>query len=445
MTETVRTRSAHDGSRQDADPLTMRVNPGLHVLAGAVVLVCSLGGFMAWSAAAPLSSAVIAPGTVVVDSNRKIIQHPEGGVIKEILVRDGDVVTMGQTLVKLQNEELLAADMRSSQLLLMAEAKGARLQAERNGDEEIVFPPSVLEAVLTDTARIIADQESILRARRSALLTRTTALQSRMEQAHDATDGLERQLFQQHERVRLTESEIDDTQLLADKGFAPRRRLLELERALAQLEGRMAELDVALKDARRTAEHQKLEIDQIEAAYQESVESELQMVQKEIYSLRENRRSIVHRLADLDLRAPTSGTVVNMAVHTIGGVVGPGSVLMEIVPLEDPLVVDVRISPSDIDYVAAGMAADVYLPGAARRATPPVRGQVINVSADLVVDLDRSEPHYLARVRLPQAEGAIIGFRPGLPVDVIVVRGERTLMSFVMEPITRGMTHAFKD
>lgn len=427
------------------EALAARIKPGGHVFAGLLVLAASVGGLFTWSLAAPLSSAVIAPGTVVVDSNRKIIQHPEGGVIEAILVRDGDIVGAGQTLVTLQNEELLAADTRSAQLLLMAEAKEARLQAERIGADRVLFPNSVLDAALTDASRIIADQESIFRARRAALETRTTALESKMAQAHDASEGLQRQLYQQQERVRLTQSEINDTRMLAEKGFAPRRRLLELERALAQLEGRIAELDIALKDARRAADFHQLEIDQVRAAYRETVESELNMVQKEIYSLRENRRSIVHRLADLELRAPTSGTVVNMAVHTIGGVVGPGSVLMEIVPLEDPLVVDVRISPSDIDYVAAGMAADVYLPGAARRTKPPARGEVLNVSADLVIDPKRNEPHYLARVRLPQTGQAGVHFRPGLPVDVIVVRGERTLMSYMLEPFTRGLTYAFKD
>ncbi len=437
--------SRRDAPRGLDEKLAARIKPGGHVLAGGLVLVASLGGLMAWSIAAPLSSAVVAPGTVVVDSNRKIIQHPEGGVIEAIHVRDGDVVRAGQTLVTLQNEQLLAADIRSAQLLLMAEAKEARLQAERSRADRIIFPPSVLDAPLEDASRIVADQESIFRARRAALESRATALESKMAQARDATNGLERQLFQQQERVRLTQSEIDDTRLLADKGFAPRRRLLELERARAQLEVRIAELDVALKDARRAADYHEIEIEQMRAAYQETVESELQAVQKEIYSLRENRRGVVHRLADLELRAPTPGTVVNMAVHTVGGVVGPGSVLMEIVPLDDPLVVDVRISPNDIDHVAPGMVADVYLPGAARRKAPPVRGEILNVSADLVVDGERRAPHYLARVRLPSPGRGGIRFRPGLPVDVIVVRGERTLMSYMLEPLSRGLTYAFKD
>ncbi len=421
------------------------VNPSFHVLAGLLVLMLSLGALFAWSVAAPLSSAVVALGTVVVDSSRKILQHPEGGVIRQIHVRDGDVVDEGQILVSLHNEELLAADARSSQLLLMAEAKRARLRAEREGAAEIEFPSSVLDASLEDAARIVADQESIFRARRAALDSRTTALESKRAQAEDSVVGLEQQLFQQKERVRLTESEIDDTRVLAEKGFAPRRRLLELERALAQLQGRTAELEIALKDAQRSASFHELEIEQTRAAYQETVESELQMVQKEIYSLRENRRSITHRLADLEMRAPTAGTVVNLAVHTIGGVVGPGSVLMEIVPLDDPLVVDARISPSDVDYVASDMPADVYLPGAQRRTSPPIRGRVVNVSADLIAQAQLGEPHYLARVELPDEVGEVRRFRPGLPVEVIVVRGERTLMSFLLDPLSRTFAYAFKD
>ncbi len=426
--------------------LAARLRPGGHVTLGVFVLGLSLGGFVAWSVAAPLSSAVVAPGTVVVDSDRKLVQHAEGGVIEQILVRDGDVVDFGQALVVLKNEELFAADTRSQQLLLMAEAKEARLEAERRGVERIEFPAPVLASLLPDASRVVGDQESIFRARRSALETRITSLESKVAQANDAAEGLERQLFQQQQRVRLTQTELEDTRLLAEKGFAPRRRLLELERALAQLEGRIAELDIALKDAQRSADFHQLEINQIRAGYQEAVEGELQLVQKEIYSLRENRRSIVHRLADLQMRASTAGTIVNMAVNTIGGVVGPGSVLMEIVPLDDPLVVDVRINPRDVDHVAVGMAADIYLPGMARRSAPPVRGEVLTVSADLVFAGDRNNwPHYLARVRLPQDDEAATPFRPGLPVDVVVIRGERSLMSFMLEPLTRGLTYAFKD
>ncbi|TVQ38976.1 MAG: HlyD family type I secretion periplasmic adaptor subunit [Geminicoccaceae bacterium] len=427
------------------DGLGVPLRPGRHVAWGMFVLGISLGGFVAWSAAAPLSSAVVAPGTVVVDSDRKLVQHPEGGVIEQIRVRDGDVVAFGQTLIVLRNEELLAADIRSRQFLLMAQAKEARLEAERSGAERIAFPPSVLTSSLPDAARVVGDQESIFRARRSALETRVTSLESKVAQANHTAEGLERQLFQQQQRVRLTQTEFDETQLLADKGFAPRRRLLELERALAQLEGRIAELDVALKDAHRSADFHQLEINQILAVYQEAVEGELQLVQKEIVALHENRRGVVQRLADLELRAPAAGTIVNMAVNTIGGVVGPRSVVMEVVPLDDPLVVDVRIDPRDVDSVAVGMAADIYLPGMARRSVPPVRGEVVTVSADLVVAQDRGNwPHYLARVRLPP-EDAAAPFRPGLPVDVVVIRGERTLMSFMLEPLSRGLTHAFKD
>jgi HlyD family type I secretion membrane fusion protein len=422
------------------------INPLRHVAIGAAVLGCSLGGLLFWSAAVPLSSAVIAPGTVVVDSNRKMLQPARSGVVNAIHVRDGDVVEAGELLITLDDEDLRAADYGSRQLLLMAEAKRVRLYAERQNADTISFPELVTGSGLEDAPRIIADQASIFRARRAAFRTRVATLESKRAQAQDAVVGLERQLAQQRERVRLTQREIDDTRTLADKGYAPQRRLLELGRAMAQLEGRTAELELALQDARRAARHQELEIERTQAAYQETVESELQAVEKELFGLRETRRSIRHRRAELELRAPTAGTVVNLAVHTIGGVVAQGATLMEIVPLDDPLVVDVRINPQDVDYIAVNMAADVHLLGLKRRSRPPVRGRVANVSADLVADPEGRAGFYLGRVELPTdvADAARL-FRPGLPVEVVVVRGERTLMSFLLEPLTRTLEHAFKE
>jgi len=443
MSDAVEPTDERPALRQGTSAL---IDPVRHVAIGVAVLGCSLGGLFFWSAAAPLSSAVIAPGTVVVDSNRKMLQPARSGVVNAIHVRDGDVVDAGELLISLDDEDLRAADYSSRRLLLMAEAKRVRLYAERQDADAINFPEAVTESELEEAPRIVADQASIFRARRAAFRTRVATLESKRAQARDAVVGLERQLAQQRERVRLTQREIDDTQTLATKGYAPRRRLLELGRAMAQLEGRTAELELALQDARRAARHQELEIERTEAAYQEAVESELQAVEKELYGLRESRRSIVHRRAELQLRAPTDGTVVNLAVHTIGGVVAQGAVLMEIVPLDDPLVVDVRINPEDVDYVAVDMPADVHVLGLERRSRPPVRGRVANVSADLVADPEGRASFYLGRIELPTDVGnAGSLFRPGLPVEVVVVRGERTLMSFLLEPLIRTLDHAFKE
>jgi HlyD family type I secretion membrane fusion protein len=408
------------------------------VLASTGVILLTFGAFSTWSVLAPLSSAVVAPGTIVVDGSRKAVQHLDGGMISAIHVRDGDRVEAGQILVELDDSKLASMLATLQPLLEMNLAQRARLLAERRGLSEIDFPAELLQAATSTAAVIVADQRRMFLARRAALESRRAALLNRQLQSQATAAGLERQIASQRERIRLTTIELEGTARLAGKGYAPERRVLELNRAMAELESELAALEARHAEVSREAEFSTVEITRIENSFFENVETELQTVVKERYDLLERTRTIKDQIKRLKIRAPVAGTVVKSAVHTVSGVLMPGATLLELVPAEEPLVIDAQVRPVDVNDLKVGFAAEIRFPSDTGRLLPKLQGRILTISADRLFDPLQGTPYFAARLAVDPESIKLFGrdrLRPGLPVEVMLLKGERTLFTYLLGPL----------
>lgn len=416
---------------------------------GWIVIAVLFGGFGTWASVAPLSSAAIAPGTVVVDSNRKSVQHLEGGVIREILVRDGDLVEAGQVLLRLDGAGVRAALASLQPMLMTNEAQGARLRAERDGLVEIAFPESlVAEAVANAaTAHIPAGQRRVFETRRIALQGERALNANRLAQSRQRLTGLERQLQVKEREMRLMGRELADQRVLLAKGYTTQRRLAAAERTVQQLESEHADLQSKVEETKVLVERYELEDSQISKNFIEQVENELYRTEQESYQLLERMRAIQDQHARLDIRAPVSGVVVNMVAHTVGGVIAPGSLILDIVPRNDKLMIEAQVRPSDIDGVKTGLPADVRFPAFDGTESPRLTGSVTTVSADRLVGAGGTA-YFLVRVQVDEAELARLGGRaliPGMPAEVLISKSERTLLSYLLAPLVHGLWTAFRE
>jgi HlyD family type I secretion membrane fusion protein len=417
------------------------------MVAGAMVLVIAFGGLAAWSAAAPLSSAAIAAGSIVVDSNRKTVQHLEGGIVKSILVRDGDHVSEGQLLLELDDRQLSSDLATITPLLWINSARLARLNAERQGSEDIVFPSDLERAADSAARSIIVDQRMVFTKRRAALKSKLDALMNQRDQAEATIWGLQRRLGGQQERVRLTEEERRGIASLAAKGNAPRQRLLELDRALAELRSEEADLEARLAETRKRAEYYTLDAKRLADTFAETVEAELEVTNKERYELLERLQKIKEQLERTKIVAPVAGTVVNRSVHTIGGVVAPGAPLLEVVPRTDTLVIEAHVRPLDIEGLKPGMPVEVRFPGLKSQLLPRLSGKLVTLSADRLVD-SVGTSYFAARVRVADDALRNLGeqnLRPGVPVEVMIVKRSQTLVEYLMSPLLDVFARAMRE
>jgi HlyD family type I secretion membrane fusion protein len=425
-------------------------NPRPVLLCGWLVIAAVFGGFGTWAAYAPLSSAAIAPGIVVVDSNRKSVQHLEGGVIREILVRDGDAVEQGQVLLRLDGASVRAAMAALRPMLQTNRAVRARLLAERDSLAEIAFPTDLAGDGEPDPLieQILAGQRRIFMTRRNALSGEIELNANRLAQSRHRLDGLEHRKVSKDEELALLDDELRGLQALFDKGYTTKKVLIATERSMRQLETETADIDSKIDEAKRLIERYQLEGQQIGKNFVEQVENELYQVEQEAYELTQRMRAVQDQHARLDIRAPVSGVVVNMAAHTVGGVVAAGSRILDIVPNNDRLLVEAQVRPTDIDGVRPGLGADIRFPAFERLNMPHITGRVTMVSADRIVS-DRSDSgHYLVRALVDDGQLAKVGglsLVPGMPAQVIINKGEGTLLGYLTAPLARLFWTAFRE
>ncbi|MCZ6603553.1 MAG: HlyD family type I secretion periplasmic adaptor subunit [Alphaproteobacteria bacterium] len=424
----------------------MGVIPSMTV--GAVFVLAFFGGFGAWAAFAPLDSAAIALGTLAVESRRKTVQHLEGGIVGEILVDEGTVVEAGQPLIRLDTTqarigyELFLGRHRS------AAAQGARLAAERDGLDAIVFPDWLsADASVPNVAAILAGEERIFAARRDAIASAGAILQQRILQLEEEIDGLERQIAAQNRELGYINEEISTVQSLLDEGLATRPRLLALQREGANIDGERARFQAAIARAGQRIGEAQLEIDDLGTAKMNAVVQELRDVETRIADLRERIAAARDVLERTEIVAPVSGTVVGLQVFTSGGVIGPGTVLMEIVPTDDPLIIEARVAPNDIDVVHPGQVANVKFLAFSQRRTPSFTGQVLQVSADLLIDGRSGQAYYLARISIDEDQDGLeeLNLYPGMQAEVLIKTGERTAIEYLLEPLTSSMNRALRE
>ncbi len=419
------------------------------VIVGLVILLVAVGGFGSWAALAPLSSAALAPGVVVVEGSRKTVQHLEGGIIKEILVTEGSTVEAGDVLARLdETGPKTLYDLYRGQYLASI-ALEARLIAERDLSEEIAFPSELLdERDDSKVADIIAGQNRLFDARRTSLRGQIDILKQRGTQYEEEVAGLNAQLAATKQQLALIRQELAIVKDLYEKGHETKRRMLALQRARAGLRGERGELQSDISRVKQRIGESELRIIDLQNSFQREVVAQLRDIQTNISELTGRIHAQKYTLQRLDIRAPQAGVVVGLKIHTTDGVIGPGMPILDIVPTGDRMIVEARVKPHDIDIVYAGLRAQVRLTAYKRRSTPMVYGHVIHVSADRFIDDHSGAAYYLAKIEVDPSSLALLDgvkLYPGMPADVMIETGQRTALEYMISPITNSVNRAFRE
>lgn len=411
-----------------------------YTVIGYAIIFIVFGVFGAWSAFAKLDSAVIASGSVAVESNRKKIQHYEGGIVHEIFVKENQPVNEGDLLFRLNP---LQAEAQAE--LLRGQIDGAlaleaRLIAERQKADTITFPKDLLErAGRLSTRKNMIDQEQQFKERRASVLGQVNILRSRIEQLSRTIAGLEAVKVSTEGQIKSIKEEYEKVSSLADRGYYPVNRLKSMEREIFSLEGRLGQTLADIARNENGIGEAKLQILQTEQKFQEEVIDALREVRVQIPELLERRRMAQDIVNRLEIRSPLSGIVQNLQVHTVGGVVRAGEPLLELVPINDSLHLEVRINPVDINHVGIGSEAEVRFPGFKSRTLPLILGTVLSVSPDRITDPATNEPYYLGIVEVKDSQipeeyrGSLTA---GMPADLFIATGERTVADYLLSPFT---------
>ncbi|MXN66501.1 HlyD family type I secretion periplasmic adaptor subunit [Stappia sp. GBMRC 2046] len=420
-----------------------------HALAGAIMIAVLFGGLGGWAAIAKIGGAVIASGTIVVETNTKRVQHQEGGIVGEIAVREGDAVDAGDLLVRLDDTVVEANLVVVRKQLTELRAQDARLAGERDGQEAIAFPNDLVSREAEpDVALVLSGQRALAEARKASLDGRIDQLEDQIAQFDKQIDGLDAQRLAKQEEIALIDEELKGLMQLREKGLVPETRVTALRRDRARLEGERGGLIAEIARAGEAIGERRLQIIGLGDTFRQSVLEELQEVRSELARLEEQKIAAEDRMRRVDIRAPRSGYVHQLAVHTVGGVVGPGEVLMQIVPKEDLLVIEAQVAPTDIDLLYPGQAASVRLPSFDQRTTPELTARIVTLSADHAVDEATRLSFYTARLAIDPAELAKLGDNrlvPGMPVETFIATKERTVLSYLVKPLLDQVAHAFRE
>jgi protease secretion system membrane fusion protein len=406
---------------------------------GWLVVLLGVGGFLAWATVAPLDKGVPVNGFVMAATNRKAVQHQTGGIIDEILVKEGDFVKAGQPLVKMNDVQAKANAEMTRVQYFTSRAIEARLIAERDGKPNISFPQE-LEAAKNDprVANNIALQSQLFTSRQASLHSELAAVDENIAGLKAQVNGLQESLVSQKQQLQYLKEQLDGMRDLAKEGYVARNRLLDLERTYAQVNGGMSENIGNIGRAQRQIAEFTLRRTQRLQDYQKEVRSQLTDVQKDAEALQNRLQSQDFDLKNVIVRAPVDGNVVALNVFTKGGVVSPGFRMMDIVPADDPLVIEGQVQTQLIDKVHKDLPVELNFVAFNKNTTPHVQGVVTEVSADRFVDEKTGAPYYKLQAQVtPEGKKALANLqvRPGMPVEVFVKTGERTLMSYLLKPV----------
>jgi len=416
---------------------------------GIVILVAFFGGVGGWAVFAPLSSAAVAPGVVAVDSNRKTIQHLEGGIIKSLMIRDGDTVAPGDLMLRLEDTQARASWNLMRGQHDAQKALEARLKTERDGAKKIAFPAS-LEARRgeAEVAEILTGQETIFEVRRRSLTGQINLLHQQVDQLKAEISSRRSQYQAAKQQKKLIKEEIKSIQILVNKGLERKPRLLALQRESANLDGNAGEQLGLIARAQQQIGEIELKIIDHQNTYLNKVVAELRDVQTSINDVEERMISAKDVLSRMDIRAPLGGIIVDLKFFTPGGVIAPGVPIADIIPQNDKLIVEAQVQPLDIDIVKVGLPARVTLTAFKQRTTPTLDGTVIYVSADSLVDKRTGAPYFSARIEISKEQLDRIEdveLAPGMPADVMIVTGNRTAFQYLFDPLRESMRHAFRE
>ncbi|MGE8500382.1 MAG: HlyD family type I secretion periplasmic adaptor subunit [Pseudomonas sp.] len=420
-----------------ADVLTMDEHQPARL--GRWLVVAGFGGFLAWAALAPLDKGVAVSGNVVVAGNRQAVQHPTGGVVERILVRDGDEVTARQVLLTLDSTRVRAERDALRQQYLDASIGEARLQAERDGVEHLELPGTLAASADSATAASLSLHQQLLSSRREAWRAEQSGVRENIAGTRATLGSLQAsRSFKEEQRSALSE-QLTSLRDLARDGYIPRNRLLENERLLAQVNGSIAEDIGAIARAQRQVQELQWRERQLAEEYQRDVRQQLVETRLRIGELASRLENAEYELAHTEVRAPAAGTLVGLAVFTQGGVISPGQQLMEVVPHGVPLLIDARAPVQLVDRLQPGLPVELLFAAFNQNSTPRVAGELAMVSADRLLDEQTQEPYYQVRIRVSEAGAqqlAGLDIRPGMPVEAFVRTGERSLLNYLFKPIT---------
>lgn len=458
--------SAPDPSYPVLGPLLGRAQPapsapppwsGLHpaanvhkiMRAGTVAILLVFGTFGLWATLAPLSGAIIGMGLIKVDLNRKTVQHLEGGIVKEILVRDGDRVQAGQALIVIEDERV-DASVDVVQGLLDAEmAKTARLAAERDSLEQIVFPDVLLErADDPEVSELIRTETNFFETRRGAMRQQIKLLEQQIEEARHEIKSLDMRAQAEMEASRLLEEEVAANETLGAKQYVQKTQILTLKRGIEDYKARRGEHLADIARAGQKITDLELRIATTRDTYLQQATEGLTAAQAKIFDLQERLRPSQDMQRRQHITAPIAGTVVGLKVFTVGGIIGPREPLMDIVPDANELIVEAQIGVDDIDDVHVGQEADVRLSAYKRRTTPLVIGEVSYVAADRMTSQDGTHSYYITRITVTRealAEAGDIALYPGMPAEVFIRTAERTALDYLLAPVTNVLRRSFRE
>ncbi len=418
---------------------------------GMGIVLAVFGGLALWSILAPIDGAVIAPGQVSVESNRKTIQHLEGGVVREILVRENQLVKQDEVLVRLDSIVTRANLARIESQLAELYARRTRLLAARDGAAQLGNPTGAPEVLASAMFRAMLEgQRELFNARAATLARQIELLQERIVQQRQRITGLQAQRTSISAQLELINDELDSVRGLYEKGFAPLTRLRAMERESERLVGERGALSASLAEADSVIIEAQLEIERIKETAREETITELRDVELSIAELEETRIAAADALERSEIRAPQAGRVIGLSIHTIGGVIGAGDPVLDIVPADARLEISARISPTDVEKVQAGQAATIRFSSFSARMTPQADGIVRSVSADSLIDPVTGAPYYLVLIDLPDAALLAEVLRgellvPGMPTETFIKTGKQPAISYLLRPLTDALARAFRE
>ena len=430
-------------------------NPNRDIRAGLIVAFVFFILFLGWAAFAPLDAAAQAPGKLVVSGQRQTVQHREGGVVSQILVKEGDPVVKGQVLIRLAGEDVLAQERALTAQSIGLLAQRARLYAEQAGRGTVSPPPEF--AVLRPEDRAAAAealqiQQAQLRTRAAVLSAQRGAFGQRVGQATSQGQGYARQIAAIDDQIRLLDEELKGMREAAEKGFVSKNRIRALERARADLVGQRGQYTATVAQSQGQASESRLQSLEARSNYQERIASELREVEATLNDVLPKLTAARDQLARSEIRSPATGNVVGLTVFTPGGVIEPGARLLDIVPARVPLTIEARLSAADGDDVRPGQKAFVRFETLHERALPALEGTVVRVSADAFTDERTGESFYTAEIDVPVSELRRIeqlrgsdALRAGIPVSVTVPVRKRTALQYAFEPLTTAIRRSFKE
>lgn len=416
---------------------------------GFAILFIALGGFILWSVTASLAIAVVAPGSVSIESFKRTVQHLEGGIVEQLLVEDGDKVEAGDTLVVLSDTQASSQLAIARSRYLINRAMEARLLAEQAGAEMMEIPEDIQDTDDPRVQQVIAVQQSLFAARRQSLKSTLEALDEQSVQMREQIEGLEERISVNVNRISSLRSEAEDFRSLYREGLGDNQRLRELERQVLQYEGDNAEFRANIAQLRSQISENSMEREIQQQEFQKEVGEQLRDAQAQIAEAEEQIISLRDQVERSVVTAPVSGTVVGRQVHTVGAVIRPGDKIMDIVPSNEGFVVEARIPTRDIDNIHIGQFAEIRFSAFNQRLTDVIDGEVIYVSADSFEDEATGAKYYRVRVGVTEEGYTQMNDRmqllSGMPAEVMLRTGERTFASYIAKPITDMLARALRE